>query len=135
MNGRPSMPAHARPNSHNDGWVCERGYRQQGSQCEELNIPPNALLDYSGHDWQCNRGYRKTVSGCEKVAFPENASLERRVLGEEGFEIEAVFDTLRASRKVRGRSRNVRQSLDVACERELGLKMDERARLSGVAVR
>ncbi len=54
-----------------------------------------------------------------------NASFERRVLGAAGIEIEPVFDTLTASRAVRGTTILGGHGLASVCERELGLLLDK----------
>ncbi len=59
------------------------------------------------------------------VKVIHNASFERRVLGAEGFELRRVFDTLSASRAIRGRVALGGHALDAVCERELDLAMDK----------
>ncbi len=54
-----------------------------------------------------------------------NASFEKRILGASGFVIEPIFDTLVASRALRGRTILGGHSLANVCERELGLLLDK----------
>ncbi len=61
----------------------------------------------------------------EVVKVIHNASFERRVLGAVGLEIVNVFDTLKASRALRGRSVLGGNGLAAVCERELGVALDK----------
>jgi ATP-dependent Lhr-like helicase len=54
-----------------------------------------------------------------------NAKFERRILAKEGLEIAAVFDTLDASRRNRGRDAPGGHSLAVVVERELNLSLNK----------
>ncbi|HRG95116.1 MAG TPA: DEAD/DEAH box helicase [Polyangiaceae bacterium] len=54
-----------------------------------------------------------------------NARFERRVLGSLGLELGGVFDTLEASRRLRGRDILGGHGLAMVCERELGLTLDK----------
>lgn len=51
------MPAHARLNVREDGWVCEYGYRRAGAGCIEIAVPRNATLGPYGDTWICLPGY------------------------------------------------------------------------------
>jgi hypothetical protein len=57
------------------------------------------------------------------VKVIHNAPFERRVLEEHGIGLRCVFDTLDASRRLHGRT--AKHSLDVVCERELGVRLDK----------
>jgi len=67
-----------------------------------------------------------TDEGTLKVIH--NASFEKRVLGEAGFRIGPIYDTLKTSRLLRGSK--VRHRLDSVCERELGIVLDKGAQTS-----
>ncbi len=54
-----------------------------------------------------------------------NASFEKRILGKSGIVIEPIFDTLVASRALRGTTVLGGHSLANVCERELGLLLDK----------
>ncbi len=54
-----------------------------------------------------------------------NAPFERRVLGKLGCRITSVFDTLAASRRIRGRRVPGGHSLGAVCRRELGIELDK----------
>jgi ATP-dependent helicase Lhr and Lhr-like helicase len=54
-----------------------------------------------------------------------NASFERGVFARLGYALHNVFDTLRASRAVRGRDALGGHSLPAVCERELGFTLDK----------
>ena len=65
-----------------------------------------------------------SVFACREVMkVIHNASFERRVLGRCGFPLENVFDTLTASRRVRGRRLPSGHSLLAVCRRELGITL------------
>jgi ATP-dependent Lhr-like helicase len=59
-----------------------------------------------------------------------NARFERRVLAGLGIELEGVFDTLEASRRLRGTDTLGGHSLAMVCERELGLSLDKSSQIS-----
>ena len=59
------------------------------------------------------------------VKIIHNASFERRVLAAAGFEIRGVFDTLTASRAIRGKRVLGGHSLAAVCERELEVILDK----------
>lgn len=53
-----------------------RGFRRAGSQCNPIELPAHAALDYSGHGWDCERGYRRSNDRCLAVDVPAHASLD-----------------------------------------------------------
>ena len=59
-----------------------------------------------------------------------NARFERGVLASIGIELRGVYDTLEASRRLRGRELAGGHRLAVVCERELGVSMDKSAQTS-----
>lgn len=54
-----------------------------------------------------------------------NARFERRVLAQAGIDVEGVFDTLEASRRLRGKDVLGGHGLAMVSERELGLSLDK----------
>jgi ATP-dependent Lhr-like helicase len=54
-----------------------------------------------------------------------HAAFERRVLASIGMKLGGVFDTLEASRRVRGADALGGHGLDMVCERELGLRLNK----------
>ena len=64
-----------------------------------------------------------------------NASFERGVFARLGYGLVNVFDTLSASRSVRGRDAPGGHSLGAVCERELGVTLDKREQTSAWARR
>ncbi|MBI4957193.1 MAG: hypothetical protein HY908_34590 [Myxococcales bacterium] len=54
-----------------------------------------------------------------------NARFERRLLGSLGIELGGVFDTLEASRRLRGHEALGGHALAAVCERELGFTLDK----------
>lgn len=73
---KSGIPANASLNVYGNGWVCNRGYRQSGTDCVPVQIPLNAGLDVYGHGWTCNRGYRQSGNECLSVLIPANAELD-----------------------------------------------------------
>ena len=59
-----------------------------------------------------------------------NASFARGVFARLGYQLVNVFDTLSASRELRGREAHGGHSLRAVCERELGITLDKRAQTS-----
>ena len=59
-----------------------------------------------------------------------NARFERRVLGRVGIPLQGVYDTMEASRRMRGHHALGGHSLAMACERELGLQLDKAVQTS-----
>jgi hypothetical protein len=59
-----------------------------------------------------------------------NATFERRVLARMGIVLQGVFDTLEASRRLRGVDMLGGHSLGMVCERELKLSLDKSAQTS-----
>lgn len=59
------------------------------------------------------------------VKVIHNARFERRVLATLGITLDGVFDTLEASRRVRGPDALGGHSLAMVCERELGVSLDK----------
>ncbi len=59
------------------------------------------------------------------VKVIHNASFERGVLGHHGLRIDRVFDTLLASRNLRGRGAPGGHNLSGVCRRELGFGLDK----------
>ena len=64
-----------------------------------------------------------------------NARFERRALAGVGIAIEGEFDTLEASRRLRGRDALGGHGLAMVCELELGLRLDKSAQTSNWARR
>lgn len=64
------------------------------------------------------------------VKVIHNARFERRVLAAYGVELDGVFDTMTASRKLRGLDALGGHSLAMVCERELGVGLDKSAQTS-----
>ncbi|WP_205872631.1 peptidoglycan-binding domain-containing protein, partial [Legionella qingyii] len=48
---KSEIPQHAELDYLGHGWVCSRGYKQNGNECIKVVIPQNAELDYLGHSW------------------------------------------------------------------------------------
>ena len=70
------LPPHAKWQPWGSGWECQRGYRQEGERCIEVDVPPHAFLDSFGHDWECERSYRRKGERCVPVQVPEHAHLD-----------------------------------------------------------
>jgi peptidoglycan hydrolase-like protein with peptidoglycan-binding domain len=43
---------------------------------QNLSLPANAKLDYTGHDWECKAGFRRSGDECRPVGLPANAKLD-----------------------------------------------------------
>ena len=56
--------------------ICPRGYKLSSQDCERIELPDNAQLDYTGKAWECKRGFRQVGPGCVQVILPENAQLD-----------------------------------------------------------
>jgi hypothetical protein len=41
-----------------------------------VEVPPNAFLDYYGHDWECKRGYKRSGARCIPIQVPPHAFLD-----------------------------------------------------------
>jgi ATP-dependent Lhr-like helicase len=65
------------------------------------------------------------LAAAAPVKVIHNATFERRVLAAVGLELDGVFDTLEASRRVRGREVLGGHGLAIVCERELGVRMEK----------
>ncbi len=72
-------PPNAVKNPFGQGWLCERGYKQNNNSCIAVEIPPNAELNILGNGWTCKRGFRLLADACTAVQVPENSELN--VLG------------------------------------------------------
>lgn len=70
------IPQNARLNYLGNGWKCNRGYYQSGSECRPVQMPQNAKLDVYGSGWVCQRGYYKSGNQCLPVQIPQNATLD-----------------------------------------------------------
>jgi ribonuclease D len=70
------------------------------------------------------------LSGSVPLKVIHNARFERRVLAGVGIALDGVFDTLEASRSLRGADIPGGHSLATVCERELGLILDKAAQTS-----
>lgn len=70
------------------------------------------------------------LSGLRPLKVIHNARFERRVLSALGIALDGVFDTLEASRRVRGADALGGHSLAMVCERELGLALDKESQTS-----
>ena len=64
------------------------------------------------------------------VKIIHNATFERSVLGRYGVPIAGVVDTLRVSRKLRGKKIDGGHSLKAVCARELGIELDKSEQVS-----
>ena len=64
-----------------------------------------------------------------------NAPFERRILGEHGITIQNVFDTLKTSRTLFGKSASGGHGLSAVCKRELGITIDKSEQTSNWAQR
>jgi len=69
------LPPHTKRQPWGSGWECQRGYRQEGERCIEVDVPPHTFLDSFGHDWECERSYRREGECCVPVQVPEHAYL------------------------------------------------------------
>ena len=58
---------------------CPRGYKKSYStqNCEQINVPENGKLNYSGNNWECEKGYSKNRSNntCDQINVPKNGKL------------------------------------------------------------
>jgi ATP-dependent Lhr-like helicase len=70
------------------------------------------------------------LNGSRPVKVIHNARFERRVLAAVGMSLEGVFDTLEASRRVRGPDVLGGHSLAMVCARELGITLDKASQTS-----
>jgi ATP-dependent Lhr-like helicase len=70
------------------------------------------------------------LSRAAPVKVIHNARFERRVLAAIGIALDGVFDTLDASRRVRGADALGGHSLAMVCERELGVVLDKSSQTS-----
>lgn len=73
---------------------------------------------------------RMVLTSAMPVKVIHHAKFEQRVLAAVGIELGDVFDTLEASRRVRGREALGGHGLAVVCERELGFTLDKAAQTS-----
>lgn len=72
----------------------------------------------------------EVLNGARPTKVIHNARFERRVLAPVGIAIDSVFDTLEASRRVRGPDALGGHSLAMVCERELGIVLDKSSQTS-----
>ncbi len=70
------------------------------------------------------------LGGATPIKVIHNARFERRVLAAVGISLNAVFDTLEASRRARGTDALGGHSLAMVCERELGIVLDKSSQMS-----
>ena len=68
---------------------------------------------------------REVMNAARPQKVIHNARFERRVLAAAGVALEGVFDTLEASRRVRGTDALGGHGLAIVCERELGVSLDK----------
>ncbi len=61
------IPANA--SAYGSGWVCNHGYKRQGSGCAEINVPVNASAYGSG--WVCNLGFKRQGQKCVEMSKKE----------------------------------------------------------------
>jgi ATP-dependent Lhr-like helicase len=73
---------------------------------------------------------REALASAKPVKVIHNARFEARVLAGVGLQLGGVFDTLDASRRLRGRDALGGHSLATVCERELGFTLDKSAQTS-----
>lgn len=59
---------------------CERGYRNSGEGCAEIELPAHAYLSEfsAGRGWDCERGFVADYASCVPVNIPENGYLNDR---------------------------------------------------------
>ena len=100
---------------------------QMATETETFIVDPLAIADLS-----MLRPIFETA-GITKVIH--NSPFERRILGHVGFQLQGVYDTLTASRKVRGYKLDGGHSLAVVCRRELGISMSKELQCSDWARR
>jgi ATP-dependent Lhr-like helicase len=67
----------------------------------------------------------EVLGGAVPVKVIHNARFEQRVLASVGVAVDGVFDTLEASRRMRGTDALGGHSLAMVCERELGIVLDK----------
>ena len=68
---------------------------------------------------------REVLEASRPVKIIHNAPFERSVLGRLGFRINGVYDTLSASRRLRGRRIEGGNGLGAVCRRELGIGLNK----------
>lgn len=90
---------------------------QLATETETFLVDPFALNDLSV--------LRPVFETAEITKVIHNSSFERRILGHVGFGLDGVYDTLTASRRLRGHKQEGGHSLAVVCQRELGLTMSK----------
>jgi len=73
---------------------------------------------------------RTILEGSRTTKIIHHAYFEQRVLAGVGVTLDAVFDTLEASRRVRGADAAGGHSLAMVCERELGIILDKSSQTS-----
>ncbi len=79
QDGTGPMPLNAQARSYGGGWVCDLGFRVEGTECLALDIPEHAYptgRSY-GMGWECDRGYEKVNrTSCNSIPVPANAFLQ-----------------------------------------------------------
>jgi len=75
--GATNIPENASLRKYGSGWLCDRGYRGVGGNCDVVDVPDNAYSTNRsyGRGWECNRGYRMKDETSVIVKVPPNAYL------------------------------------------------------------
>ncbi len=47
-----------------DSWRCERGFKRVEDECQSVEVPEHAYLDFPGSDWVCDRGFKREGNRC-----------------------------------------------------------------------
>jgi hypothetical protein len=61
----PDLPEYAHI-SHGFHWKCDRGFRRVEDECQAVQVPEHAYLNYSGHDWSCEGDFRRLRDRCTR---------------------------------------------------------------------
>ncbi len=70
----PPIPDHAH-SGFGDRWQCDRGFKRDGDQCVEIQVPEHAFLALGGAGWRCERGFRRIDDRCDAIQLPKHAFL------------------------------------------------------------
>ncbi len=50
--------------TYGDSWKCERGFKRAEDECQSIQVPEHAYLDYSGNNWVCDHGFKREGNRC-----------------------------------------------------------------------
>ena len=78
QDGTGPLPQNAQARSYGGGWVCDLGFRVEGSECLALDVPEHAYPTGRSHGtgWECYRGYEEVNEiFCNPIPVPANAFL------------------------------------------------------------